>query len=352
LGFEREIYFRFADYDGKGKKHVFVVVRNIDGSEIWIDPTPIIDDYGYYTKRSFDDRIAIPIKYTDKKINSMSLKTMSGLNPYGGSVGIIGPTTTTPTTTQQPTTLQQVATTDPQLGAFVQSAMNIIDQLPEGGIKNFLKDYLKNPVTAFQRLYFGKPFTSGAYHLGEVYMRAILGDATIQNRGMVPDAVVPQACEFFTVALGVRVVSEDHIEQLAISPDAYYAWMKQDAGDVPRANVDRAHQILKDIDYPKNQSDGRRNNKWSLAVFEKYPYSYPLVGTTVGSLFNGTNPVNNIKLINGYPAGTVAVNPDGTPGTPAQAGIGGSLLGKVIIAGGIGYLLYTLLTRKKQTSKS
>lgn len=352
MGYDKEIYYRFADYDGRGKKHVFVVVIDNEGKEIWIDPTPIVDENGKTINRYFNDRLAIPVKYTDKKIKPMSLVTMNGLNPYGGNVGVITNTTTQQPTTQQGSsgnsTLMQAAQTDPQVGAFVQSAMNIIDQLPEGGIKNFLKDYLKNPVTAFQRLYFGKPFTSGAYHLGEVFMRAILGDNKIQSRGQVPDAIVPQACEFFTVALGVRVLSEDHIEQLAISPEAYYTWMKQDAADVPRANVDRAHQILRDIDYPKNQSDNRRNNKWSLSVFEKLPYNYPLVGTTVGTLYSGTNPVNNIKIVEGYPAGTI-VQPGGGSTVPVvQAGVGGSNLIKgLLVAGGV-FLVINLLTRSNK----
>lgn len=367
-GDSKKIVYRFADYDGNGKKHVFVVVSKKDGSEIWIDPTPIVDDSGNFIKRSFNDRLAIPVKYIDKNLPKMSLVTMNGFSPYGGKVGVIAntqqPAPATNTTTTS-TSLTQAAATDPQVGAFVQSAMNIIDQLPDGGIKNFLKDYLKNPVTAFQRLYFGKPFTSGAYHLGEVFMRAILGDSSIQSRGSVPDAVVPQACEFFTVALGVRVLSEDHIEQLAISPEAYYSWMKQDAADVPRANVDRAHQILVSIDYPKNQSDGRRNNKWPLSWFEKIPYSYPLVGTTVNTLYNGTNPVNNIKIVEGYPATTATVpdpqiNP--TTGLPLQPGEPGyrppgtvntglydnsHITRGLLLVAGV-FLVYKLVTNKKR----
>lgn len=66
-----DLFFRFAGYNGRDISHVFTVVKK-DGKEIWIDPV----------LNSFNSRDHIPTRYKDKKINSMALVGLSGVNPY------------------------------------------------------------------------------------------------------------------------------------------------------------------------------------------------------------------------------------------------------------------------------
>jgi hypothetical protein len=70
-GFNCELYYRFAAYDGsKTPQHVFAVMV-INGEEIWIDP---VLDYFNEDKR--------PNYFKDKKINNMALMALSGVDPY------------------------------------------------------------------------------------------------------------------------------------------------------------------------------------------------------------------------------------------------------------------------------
>lgn len=360
-GYNLPFVYRFAGYNGKGEDHVFVVVNPGTDDEIWIDPAPIRMPDGSYYPREFNDRFAIPASYFDKqismsKVNGLYSVNGPGFNQYTGTVGVVpldqvdkqggsgGTGTGTGTGTGSGGTggsnaLFDAAKTTPEAKPFLDAANQLIDVLPDGGIKNFLKDYIKNPIDAFRRLYFGKPFTSGAYHLGEVYMRAILGMDEIQNRGMVPDAIVPQANDFFTSALGVRVTSEDHIEQLAKSPEAYYQWMGQFGADVPRANVERAHRILVALGYPQNQSDNRRNQPWDLSKFLLEPYIYPLPGLEPNRPWNGTNPITNTTIVNGYPQTTPT---GGGSGSGSGSGSGGMQQQQAGMSGVAKLLLFAL----------
>lgn len=338
--------FRFARYKGhKREDHVFVVLFTPDGSEIWIDPTPIYERLtGRWIERTFNDRLLVPISYTDKKFSNMALYRMSGLEQYNAAVGTayivpafegslqknsccenIGgsdpydpgsdpfdpinygwtndPTAGTPKTNQVQVDpkLQAAASADPTAAAIIQGAQKLVDSLPDGGLKNFLKSFLADPGGAVKSILFGKKYTSGDYHLGEIYMRNILGMSDIQNRGQVPDAIVPQAWDFFSSALGVRIGSADHLDALAKGADSYYAWLGKEADYIPRANVERAYRILRGLGYPENQADARRNSTWVLNQFAAEPYVYPIYNNTYKGLFNGTHPILNTRFDNGYP---------------------------------------------------
>jgi len=64
--------YRFASYNilNKDAKHVFVVIKEKGGQELWIDP---VLDY-------LDDRYPSPFYIKDKKPKSMALVRMSGVN--------------------------------------------------------------------------------------------------------------------------------------------------------------------------------------------------------------------------------------------------------------------------------
>lgn len=302
--------YRFASYEifSRSPKHVFVVVK-IGGREYWIDP--VLD--------TFDDRSLTPVFFIDKKVNTMALVKLSGFNSdtvvrrsrinsrpgqnciSGASLGLFDfepPLPTPPADTGGGGT--------GIVSAIQQGAQALASFLPDGGLKTWLNGFLKNPVGALVSFISGRTYTSGDYHLGEIFMRNILGKADIQSRGQVPDSVVPTAWEFFTAALGVRIVSADHLEQLAISSDAYFAWLGPSglSAGVSREQADRAHAILVSYGYPANQSDSRRNTQWSLPGFNPTgtPYILPLVGVAPGTLFTGVHPITGQNFINGVPA--------------------------------------------------
>lgn len=74
--------YRFAEYkrDGKNNYHVFIVVQDSDGGEVWIDP---VLPY-------FDCRCPVPDKYFDKKKSAMTLVRMSGIGYQRGGGQLTG----------------------------------------------------------------------------------------------------------------------------------------------------------------------------------------------------------------------------------------------------------------------
>lgn len=305
--------YRFASYNRAKPDldHVFVVV-----DEVWLDPTPV--QYGdELFERSFNDRIHLPVKYIDKKVNTM-LSTLSGVKYIVGDdsqvsnacLGNVRP--------------GQVGITIPGLGVSDATIRNVAgkvaDLLPPGGFKDFLKSWIDNPVQSFLKL-FGGGFTypEGWHVLGEWYMRNILGMTEIQTRRQVPDAYVPQAMQFFTVALGVRIHSSDHLEKLAESAGAYKSWVAQfnlTAG-VPDASIERASQICRALGLRDVMAI--RNMPWPLATFGSIPYQYPIPDADINTFFTGVHPITEIELINGYPKAAGPGNGQGPgPGIPGQ----------------------------------
>jgi hypothetical protein len=337
--------YRFATYNGSGKepRHVFVVVRYA-GREYWLDPV----------LSSFNDRSLTPSYYFDKKTDM--LKRLSGFDhttlarravtqKSGCTIGLFDPLNPTGTTTTSGGSLPK--TGDPKIDAVVTSVNSAIDSLPDGGLKDWLKGFFSDPVGSLKTLIFGRTYTSGDYRLGETYLRNILGDATIQRRGQVPDGAVPQAWEFFTVALGVRILSYDHLEALSRGAQAYFDWMNPQglANDISTAQAERAHLILKGYGFPENQSDGRRNSVWPLSGFTSKPYILPLPSPLLGAKFTGVNPVDGLTYNNGYPV----ADPFGTgDGSPIQSGLGGNAMQLLLLGGlAVGALYY--FNKKKKS---
>lgn len=74
VGYNFDWVYRFATYKDANSAHVFVVVFDNDGNEIWIDPV----------LSHLDQRYPAPSHFTDKKIKDMSLVRMSGIETTEG----------------------------------------------------------------------------------------------------------------------------------------------------------------------------------------------------------------------------------------------------------------------------
>lgn len=200
------------------------------------------------------------------------------------------------------------------LGTVQATAGQLADLLPAGPFANFLKSLLTNPTQAIVTLIKGRTYTYGGYQLGEIFMRNILGMSEVQNNWMVPDEYVPLAEQFFTLALGLEIGSGDHLNELVKSADAYYAWMPANVDSAtPRANAERASQILKMMDY----GWAIRDKVWPLKWFNALPYVYPIPDVEPGSLYSGSHPITGEELDEGFPMMTVAPPPPGPVGPPA-----------------------------------
>lgn len=284
LGFPVKWAYRFASYDlfDSTPRHVFVVIDPGTEGELWVDPV----------LERLDQRDPFPTFYIDKRVN-MALQRLSGFSSNNSNL----------------LPARRCCVGGARVGDVydqtIEAAKDVLSFLPEGGLKSWLTTFVGNPVKGLKELILGKKYTSGDYALGEIFMRNILGQPEIQNRGMVPDGVVPQAWDFFTSALGVRIGSGDHLNELAKSPTNYFNWLGVASDDVPQANAQRAHEILKLLGYPANQLDARRNVKWNLKTFAAKPYIFPLPGTAVGTMYNGQHPILGVRIENGMPAENV-----------------------------------------------
>ncbi|HMG08305.1 MAG TPA: hypothetical protein VK609_07330, partial [Mucilaginibacter sp.] len=69
-GYAIDWRYRFAEYKNSASSHVFIVVKE-NGKEIWIDPV-----LSY-----FDQRYPAPTSFFDKKVKSMALHRLSGVEP-------------------------------------------------------------------------------------------------------------------------------------------------------------------------------------------------------------------------------------------------------------------------------
>lgn len=340
-------FYRFCCYkepppgEEPAVDHVYIVVIR-DGREIWLDPAPIlIEDTEQFVQRSYNDRQLTPVYYEDYLPNcdDMSLVNISGpvmgtsykivdgesvdcigcsrgeypreLNKVGAVVTLIDPETGYGTTGND--------TVDGALGA----ANQIADLLPPGGFADFLKTFLKDPVGSIVTLLKGRTYTSGTYALGEIYMRNILGYTQVESRQQVPDSIIIQAETFWTVSVGCLIGSNDHLDQLAISADAYWNWDQNLRSNTTFEQAQRGHEILKAIGYPTSN----RYSTYPLPLFASIPYIYPIPTFAPGAYFTGVHPITGVTFKNGYPI-TVAPAPgqspsgNSQPGTSVQPGAG------------------------------
>lgn len=424
-------YYRFASYDPYDDEpvHVFVVVKE-GGKEIWIDPTPMIDpDSDYRVERFFNDRLIIPEpSFIDKKIRTMALSRIHGMNPnqgrehniganyivdgegclgraqLGGTIddltgdpssggdpfglntpptgtggggganppptggGIPSPNGGTPTANGlDPAKVAALNAALPGAGDAVNQVLNMI---PAGDLKDFLTAFINNPQKEIMTLIKGRTYTSGDYKLAEVYMRNILGLSQVQRWEQVPDTYVPQAWLFFTVALGVRMRTYDDMEQLAAfaytPTDRANDYLKRnppETSDISLTAAIRAATLIGD----PNGGGGlfniydHRDVKWPLTTFAPItPWIYPIPSVEIGTRFTGVNPINGMKIIDGYPADwtgpryttqlqTTVLPPPaglpvpagtGLPGTPTQQAGFGNVAGWVLVALAAGTVIY------------
>lgn len=354
--------YRFVSYRKNERPyHVFVICNGQ-----WIDPTPI--EHGdAVTERFYNDRKAIPVYSIDKKPTAM-LSRLSGVDYIvkenalafteprcTGNIGELLPQSPY-TATAVPSTITSKATglsstvgdVTGYVGAVQSTGATLANFLPEGGLKDFLTSFFSDPSQALLTLFTGRTYPSGWYALGERYMRNILGMDEIQRRTQVPDEYVPQAGIFWSAALGVRIQSDDHLEKLSLSPQAYIDQVKQFGYEkgVPLANIERASRILKAMNYYNYYFLGAgRNEAIPLEKFNIEPFLVPIPSAAVNDLFTGVNPINGVEYRQGYPVpGSVPVAP-GQP-IPGLPGTGGGIPLWIWLAGG-GLLAFLLLRRKR-----
>lgn len=357
--------YRFVNYkDGSDKAdHVFVVVKD----DIWIDPTPIKDrKTGRYVARTFNDRMMIPVNYRDLKPGDQMLSSIHGLHYYVANEdqqyqntmcnmnSINGGNRTGFAWTAVLPAFQAATGTGGSIQNAQNTANSLADSLPDGGLKDWVKSFMSDPVGSVVTIFTGRTYTSGDYRLGEVYMRNILGMMEIQKRGQVPDGYVPQAWSFFTLALGVPIGSLDHIDQLVIGASNYKSWNNNSFSWVPDDQAQRANRILNQYIgwtpsyYPRDQA-------WQLSKFAGIPYIYPMWdiwdGQGTPRKFSGIHPITGQSFTDGYPYTASqpqqpGVQQPGTtpaPYTPPQTQVPGGVLYPTPAASGSGNLLPIVL---------
>jgi hypothetical protein len=336
-GYDFNWCYRFVSYTKKQKAdHVYVVLSD----DFWLDPTPLKLKDGTYYKRNLNDRMSIPVWILDLKPDEM-LSHLSGVHYEV-------------TEDSQKNGCMGRGKGDSVNGLldFAQGAAGqVASLLPDGGLKNFLTSIVSNPTGAIINLIKGKKYTSGNYALGEMYMRNILGMSQIQKRGQVTDEYVPQAWQFFTLALGIEIGANDHLDRLYESAQSYINYMSPQIGaqNINPEAVQRAYEILRLLNY----GPAIRDVTWPLKTFGAIPYVYPIPDVEPGSFYSGYHPITNVQLSNGYPVnqpgkpvqttttttqnspGTTAVNNTGTDGVipkpPAPPGEPMDTTTKVVI---------------------
>jgi hypothetical protein len=373
--------YRFAAYPPDNMLgHVFVVAWP-NGIETWIDP--VLNHY--------DQRQPKPTDFIDNR-PSMSLYRISGVgqttttgyrsNVHANTLGddildtasaletyLTGsgqkPASPTPgTTTTSSTIASSTAALDAAVPGLGETLNSVVNALPDGSTKTYLKEQLSNPSATFKQwlqLITGRKYTSGDYKLGEIFMRNILGNSTIQSWEAVPDQVVPVAWAFFTPAMGVRIRTFDDLDALAAyAPDPAqraHNYLYRDAnenlpGDISLAAATRAAIIVGD---PGNEGGlfniyTHRDTKWPLTTFSAKEYILPMPGLIADTLFQGTHPITGATFVNGYPVGftgprymsqtnatiqppsMATAAPGGTPGNPNPVTAGFSGTTAIILA--------------------
>ncbi|SRR6266851_24262 len=144
-------YYRFAFYGDQDEKkplpdHVYIVIQNRDGSELWLDPAPIYDP-GYQERfeRYYNDREILPTKIYDRKPETMSIVDISGprrsrmgcLSNCGDRVGLFDSSdlglSTDGGTGGSGGLLDAATSAIPEVQAATGIASQIASLLPDGG---------------------------------------------------------------------------------------------------------------------------------------------------------------------------------------------------------------------------
>lgn len=173
---------------------------------------------------------------------------------------------------------------------WVNAVYQVINALPEGGLKDWLK---KNPVEFWKsiiQLIKGRKYTTGQYILGERYIDQIQGGNV--GRQQVPDEVVPAAQTLFTILFGVRITTNEDLDAIHFTPQRYYE--RGEKGDIPLDAVERAVYLATHY----YTFDTYNRSQWDLRYFEMFPLVAPIPGLQEGTFFNGELP-GGARCVNG-----------------------------------------------------
>jgi hypothetical protein len=224
----------------------------------------------------------------------MSVATpQSSANPYGGIFQYL--TQINGTDAQVRAAQAKLAQLTPETAAVYQ----VLNILPEGGLKSWL---MANPVQFWKKiiqLFTGRTYQTGQYILGERYNDQVLANGNI-GRSQVSDEMYLAARTILSILFGVRINDSGNLDSLDGGVDNYYS--QSGFTDVPRKAVERA-VWLKQHYYPIATYN---NQPWDLTWFEKYPLVAPIPEMNASA----TNSQDNYgKLYNGLlPGGATAVN--------------------------------------------
>lgn len=178
-----------------------------------------------------------------------------------------------------------------QLTPTTQAVWAALNLLPEGDLKSWLT---ANPVQFWKKivqLFTGRKYTTGDYILGERFNDQVMCKGDLSRR-QVPDEMVPLAWNFFTIAFGVRIKTEEDLFALEQGKQAYRSrsWI---SADIPDNAIERAVYLKQNF----YQHSKMNIECWDLRYFEMYPLVAPIPGIEMNTLYNGE-----------LPGGAIAVN--------------------------------------------
>ena len=208
-------FYRFASYDiNPSPGHVFVVVKNKDGSETWIDPV----------LSKINKRFPAPWFSSDKTIDTMSLTRLSGVDKRkigcpgcGGSCGINGcigaaQEITASEVQTQATGQQKIETVGTALEvAGAATAATVVGAVP-GAIIAAVGAVVSEA---------GKLFGSNWVYNNEVrwliqfYQYHVLGNGNVTSDNKVNQSLLQPALAWFFAVLGVPVYDRGSVNILA-----------------------------------------------------------------------------------------------------------------------------------------
>ena len=206
-------YYRFASYDNNpAPGHVFVVVKNKSGGELWIDPV----------LSRINQRFPGPWYQTDKTVDTMLVR-LSGINKKkigcpdcGGSCGIagcIGATGITASEVQTQSTGQQKIET---VGTALEVAGAATAATVVGAVPGAIIAAVGAVVSEAGKL-FGSSwvYNNEVRWLIQFYQYHVLGNGNVTSDNHVNQALLNPALAWFFAVLGVPVYDRTSINILA-----------------------------------------------------------------------------------------------------------------------------------------
>lgn len=273
-GLDIDWAYRFAKYtNGRGKvtNHVFVILYDQDGKEIWIDP--VLNWFDYHLPYTSAITRTVDTSHT-KAIGCVACRGSYTLSGCGGSMGS--------TESDMQDALKQFelglynsysnllakGTIDGGINTILQGAANSLvpgaaaaqsfaNTLSQGLSNTFgagsdiarLADTLShsNVLTAipnaFQAVFGARTFNTQSYYAAQDYSYHVLG-IDLGSTDHVTDAQVPPALMWFVMKLGIFIAGRNFLGALRSSVDDYLAMISQN----PRTTQDRVRvQLARDV---------------------------------------------------------------------------------------------------------